>query len=351
MVKVLVIKPSSLGDIIHSAAAVEAIARSRPDCRVSWLVNEEYAEFVRELPGVFDVLPFPRGRFRRHGFPFWLPRAASWLWSLRGDFDVAVDLQGLQRSALMARVSGARERFGPRNARELAWMHYNRPVDVPAELRHAVDRVNHVAREVLARSECLVSDGVRAAAPRQDYRLPVPAAARSAAQARLGNSSGPLLALCPGARWSSKLWPEERWVELLRGLRERHGEIEPVFLGTPGEAAAIDEILRRSAVPGRSLAGRIDLWQTAAVLESAAAAVTLDSAPLHLAAAVGTPTVALFGPTDPRRVAPRSPEHTVLRPDLDCLGGYERHCPLERRVCVPDVEAADVLEALERVLP
>ena len=354
MVKVLVIKPSSLGDIIHAAGGVESIARRCPDCQVSWLVNEEYASFVSELPGVYEALPFPRGRFRRQRFPLWLPEVASWLRGLRRGFDVAVDLQGLQRSGLMARFSGARERFGPLTARELGWIHYNRRIAIPDELHHAVDRVNYLVEQVIARSAFLLSDGGGGPPPVRTFRMPVPPAAGDLPRAELGDDLGDdqrdILALCPGTRWPSKRWPAERWVELLELLGKRQPRLRPVFLGAPAEATSIEAIVGKATVPSRSLAGRIDLWGAAAVLESAVAAVTMDSAPLHLAAAVGTPTISLFGPTDPGRVAPRGPRHQVLRKDLDCLRCYCKECPLERRACLPDIGAEEVLEALEKVM-
>ncbi len=352
MLKVLVIKPSSLGDIIHCAEAVESIARARLDCRVSWVVNSEYADFVRELPGVFDALAFPRSRFRLSRFPFWLPEAASWFVSLRQGFDVAVDFQGLQRSGLMALWSGAQERFGFREAREASWIYYNRPVEVPRSLCHAGDKVNYLASQVLERSDLLSSASRAQTVPGtsengERFRITVPNAVHEAVRSVLGDVRGPILALCPGSRWASKRWPTARWVELLGLLAKAHSDVHPVFLGAPDERAEIEAIIGEARVPADCLAGRVDLWQTAAVLESAVAAVTMDSAPLHLAVAVGTPTVSLFGPTDPERVGPRGEEHRILRKDLDCLGCYERECPLERRVCLPEVDAREVLEAVE----
>src|SRR5690606_7327074 len=136
-----------------AAGAVRAIAEAREDAAIVWLANEEYAGFVREFPGVSDVLAFPRQRFRRKRFGRSLPSVIRWLRSIReGRFDLAVDLQGLQRSALFARVSGAPDRFGPRDARELGWMHYTHKVRIPAGRVHAIDRLEHIASRVLAES-------------------------------------------------------------------------------------------------------------------------------------------------------------------------------------------------------
>jgi ADP-heptose:LPS heptosyltransferase len=354
MVKVLIIKPSSLGDIIHSVRAVELIARARADCRVTWLVNEEYAAFVRELPGVFEVLPFPRRGLGLSAFPACGPRAVHWLGKLRRGFDVAVDLQGLQRSGLMARLCGAAERFGPREARELGWLHYNRPVSIPRTLRHAVDRVEYLAAAVCARSALLGSaplsrTGIDLGVQRP-FRLPVPPAARREADAILSGDARRPVVLCPGTRWPSKLWPAVRWGELLDILARRRPDLRPIFMGAPGEQSLVWEILASTAAPGENLVGRASLWQTAALMERAAAVVTMDSAPLHLAALLEIPTVALFGPTDPGRVAPRGPQHRVARLDLECLACYKRECPLPRRACLRDLDAETVYETLLGVL-
>ena len=352
MREVLVIKPSSLGDIIHSAGAVDAIARAGEGCRITWIVNEEYASFVRELPGVADVLPFPRRRFRWSRFPLWLPAAISWMRGLRRGFDVAVDLQGLQRSGLMARTSGAAERFGPRQAREFAWIYYTHAISIPADLRHAIDRVNFLAAEVIRRSSRLAPPpGGEVSLPQEAFRIPVPARAQDRVGELVGGSSRRLLALCPGTRWQSKLWPTDYWVDLLRRLRERFPDLHPVLLGAPSEAAEIATIAEQSGVDASNLAGTADLWETAALLEKAELAITMDSAPLHLAAAVSTPTIALFGPTEPLRVAPRGPHHRVLRrEELDCLACYRKECPLARRACLLDLTPEQVLAAAAEVI-
>lgn len=349
VVNVLIIKPSSLGDIIHSFRAVERIARARADCRVTWLVNEEYASFVRELPGVAEVLPFPRRKLGLRRFPWCVPHAARWLADLRRGFDVAVDLQGLQRSGFMARLSGARERFGPRDAREFAWLHYNLPISVPPSLRHAVDRLEYVAAAVCQKSAVLSAWPEKSAGT--PVQLPVPAVARREATRILGEDEHrPVLLLCPGTRWSSKLWPASRWAEFLDISAQRCPQLRPIFLGAPGEEALVREILSQTTVAAADLTGKTPVWTTAAVMERAAAVVTMDSAPLHLAAAVGVPTVALFGPTDPERVAPQGRRHRVVRLDLDCLACYERTCPLPRRVCLEDLSAERVVDALAEVL-
>lgn len=372
MVKVLIIKPSSLGDIIHAAGAVERIAAAAPDIRLTWVANEPYVPFVRGLPGVNDVLAFPRQRFTASRFPLFVPEVIAWGRRLRG-FDLAVDLQGLQRSGLMARLSGAAERFGPRDARELARLHYNRPVDIPTRIRHAIDRLDFVADAVIEQSAVLArargaavsarargADGRLPNGPdaarsidrpegREPFRLAVPSASKDEAGTLLEGAQR-VIAVCPGARWDSKLWPVSRWARLVRDVGTALPDVRPVLLGAADERPLAREIISQADVPGTApidLVGKGDLWTTAAILERAECVVALDSAQLHLAAAVGTPTVSLFGPTDPVRFAPRGDEHVVLRrEELTCLGCHKRTCPLERRACLPDLEVEPVIEAV-----
>jgi ADP-heptose:LPS heptosyltransferase len=352
MARTLVIKPSSLGDIIHSAEAVDRLARSTPDSSVTWVANAEYADFVREFPGVSEVLPFPRRRFRLRRFPLWVPELLGWVRDLRRSYDVAVDLQGLQRSALVARLSGAAERFGPADARELAGVHYTHIVRVPPDLVHAVDRVHRVVEEACRRSRFLRELPPRSEGEllRSSFRLPVPPRARARAEEIAAADGRDLLVLAPGARWPSKLWPAQRWADFLALARERRPDLRPLFLGAPGEEHLVEEIRAAGAVELESLVGAEPIWITAALMERAAAVVTMDSAPLHLAVAVGAPTVSFFGPTDPRRVGPRGEGHRVLRRELECLACYQRECPLERRICVPETTAEEAFEALESVV-
>lgn len=371
MVKVLIVKPSSLGDILHTAPAVELLATRRPECRLTWLVNEEYSEFVKDLPGVSEVISFPRGRFRLRRFPLWVPEALSWSRALRQGFDLAMDFQGLQRSGLMSQASGAKERFGFRDARELAWLHYSHPVEVPRAVIHAVDRNLYLVRKALADSRLLrkahgdlapsaVEDEDIEAGFASNWCLKVPPAALAFAEKALaggfsGSSSvdsqgaaSPPIALCPGARWESKRWPTGRWAELSDALHHESVPFRPILLGGAGDAALLDLILAQASAPIESFVGKTTVWQTAALLKKCAAAVGVDSAPLHLAQSLGVPSVSLFGPTDPSRVGPRGQLHRVLqRENLECNGCYHRACPLPRRLCLPEIPAQTVVAALK----
>jgi ADP-heptose:LPS heptosyltransferase len=248
----------------------------------------------------------------------------------------------------MTFASGARERFGFREAREWAWIHYTHRISVPPDLKHAVDRVNHLAREVIRQSRYLEEKRIESTFPSEDFRIPVPPGARQSLPDLLGGHREKLVALCPATRWRSKQWPPENWTALLSRLHKKRPDLGFILLGATGDKGDFDEIMTSADAPARNLAGEADLWQTAAALEASLLAVTVDSAPLHLAAAVGTPTVSLFGPTDPERVAPRGDRHRVIQNTaLDCPGCYKRTCPLPRRACLRDLSVDRVLEEVE----
>src|SRR5436309_2596355 len=293
MVKVLVVKPSSLGDILHAAPAVELLSSDHPERSLTWLTNEEYVDFVKDLPGVSAVIGFPRGRFRWRRFPRWLPEAISWSKALSRGFDVAIDFQGLQRSGLMASISGAKERFGFRDARELAWLHYTHRVEVPPGTVHAVDRNLSLARKAsstssyLNRTEKTFTDRLGEDEHALNWRLKVPSPAVSFAETVLqqqhsGNSAP--IALCPGACWESTRWPPRRWAELIYALSREMECFRPILLGGPSDVAQAEAILEHSSAPVESFVGKTTLWETAALLARCVAAVAVDSAPLHLAA-------------------------------------------------------------------
>lgn len=255
----------------------------------------------------------------------------------------------------MARVSGARERFGPQDARELARLHYNQPIEIPPAIRHAAGRLEYMADAVVEKSAILATAGRAGGTPDVPFRLPIPPPARSEARRLVGDAER-LVALCPGTRWRSKRWPVSRWARLVHELATELPDVQVALLGAESESSLVREILSEAGADEggpmpRDLTGQGGLWTAAAILELAECAVAMDSAQLHLAAAVGTPTVSLFGPTDPARFAPRGPEHQVLQKDeLLCLGCHRRECPLERRACLPDLEAGPVLEAVRRTL-
>jgi lipopolysaccharide heptosyltransferase I len=304
---VLIIKPSSLGDVVNALPVLAKMREKYPDARISWLVGTAAAPIVESNPQLDRVF-----RFRRDGGV--APKGLAAHYALVREltsaaFDCVIDLQGLLRSALLARVTGAPVRVGFDDAREGARYFYTERVD-PGGVRHAVDRCLLVGAKL----------GFDAANPR--FSLNVPEGARRSAERIFESPSGvrplPYVVLSPGARWASKLWPAANFADAARKLSRRVGGTYFVT-GTPGEsdetARAIVAALGDSAV---NLVGRTSLEETIALISRADLLVTPDSGPMHVADALGTPLVAVFGPTDPECNGPYFQRKRVVRAEGAC---------------------------------
>jgi len=250
-----------------------------------------------------------------------------------------LDLQGLLRSAVMALATGAPTRVGFREARELAPLFYTVEVSVGQREMHAVDRYLALARRA----------GL--APPRARDHLPVPPAARAAIRRRLrgaGLTEGePFLGVCADARWPTKQWPAERFAAVLERMRADHG-VRAVLVGGPDARTGARTIAEAMTEPPIDLTGRTTLKELAAVLAEARVVLTNDSGPMHVAAAVGTPVVAIFGPTNPALTGPYGEGHRVLARRAACSPCYRRRCTYDRQntamLCMTNITPEAVLE-------
>jgi lipopolysaccharide heptosyltransferase II len=254
----------------------------------------------------------------------------------RRRYDAVLDLQGLLKSAVYVVAAGAPVRVGLADAREGARWVFTHQVPVPPQPVHAVERYLALAAAVDAR------EAVR------DFTIPLGSEELEAAQRLLADLPRPCVALHPAARWETKLWEVERWRTLAASLAGEGAGV--VVTGSPADASAAAAVCEGLRPAPRSLAGRLSLKGLAAVLRSVDLMITVDSGPMHIAAAVGTPVVALFGPTDPARTGPLGPGR-VLREPLPCSPCLQRQCRIaETRRCMRDLDVADVLAAARDLL-
>ncbi len=322
---ILVIKPSSLGDIIHALPAVGAVRRHFKEAHIAWLVKPAWAQILTEHPFIDEVIAVP---FRWRGLPQ-LRQAIR-----QRPFDLVVDLQGLFRSAALGYLTGAARRIGLAEAREGAPFFYTDSVTTPKRVVHAVERCLHVAIALGADPEPI------------QFGLPKTEAATAEVDRFMETAglSAPFVLLHPAARWENKRWPPERFAQVGDGLLQA-GKV-PVFTGGSGDHDAIRQILsimeRGGGVNG---AGRLSLPGLAELQRRALYFIGNDSGPMHLAAAVGTKVVALFGPTDPNRVGPYGMGHCVIRKRNDCIGCHRDACIHQNR-CMKAIQVEDVQTAI-----
>src|SRR5580765_5317811 len=320
---ILLIKPSSLGDIVHAMPTCAAIHRAYPKARLTWLVKREWAGLVERIDGVDRVWPV------ESTLQGWLSEVSP----LRAEgFDLVMDLQGLFRSAAIGWLTGSPLLVGFANGREGSPWFYSRRVPVPQLEMHAVDRYLLVAKAVGA---------VESGAPEFRFRLPQTGYEEVD---RLLSRSGVMpgtswVALNVSARWPTKRWPAASFAEVADRLQQE-GCGAVVMIGGPDERADVAAVSGMMKTPAIDLAGATTVGLLPALLSRASLLITNDSGPMHVAAAVGTPVVALFGPTSVARTGPYGLGHRVLTTELSCR-------PCLSRTCQNPVQ----LECLTRISP
>jgi lipopolysaccharide heptosyltransferase II len=328
--RICVIKPSALGDVVQALSVLGPLRQRFPSATVSWVVNRGLATLLEGHSRLDEVIPFER----RGG----IGDAVGLLRKLRArKFDLVIDLQGLLRTSLMTRATGAPVRVGLQTSREGAGRSCTAIIegtgrDVPARQRY-MRIVEELFRD---EPQATAIKALQTSGP----EIPLTAADRAHAAGLLRNTPRPLLALCPGAKWETKRWPAERFAELaVRAHREYAAAA--VILGGPDESALCLDLEERlgglippSAVT--NLAGTTTVRQLAAVLEACTWAVTNDSGPMHLADAVGTPVLGVFTCTSPWLSGPPLDKHELLSTRTFCAAGYHKSCPMsgaKRHAC------------------
>jgi lipopolysaccharide heptosyltransferase I len=331
--RILLIKPSSLGDIVHAFPVVSAIKTQWPGSHITWVVKRQWADLVERAEGIDRIWPIDM-------------TVRSWIRegrALRAQrFDLAIDLQGLFRSAILARFSGAPMRIGFANGREGSPWFYTRLVPVPNPDIHAVDRYLSVAAALGASLP---------QKPRFGFRLPEKdmAAVRELCRRSGFSVDKPWIAMNMGARWPTKRWPLASFAAVMDRLHETH-RAPVVMIGGADEREFTNKLRALTDRPFIDLSGEIPLGYLPALLSKATAMITNDSGPMHIAAALGVPVVAIFGPTSAARTGPYGDGHQVLTSRIPCSPCFSRVCrhdpELECLHLIQPIQVVDVIRPL-----
>ncbi len=320
-VRILAIKLSSLGDVFHPLPAIHSIRLSL-DATVDWVTNDHYVSLVQCFDDVERVIGFPRADFFRQHRPF--------LKELRAEeYDLVLDFQGLLKSALVARAARARVRIGPSFHREGSHIFYTAVAGCRDKSRHAVEEAMDFARHL--------------AVPCLPPAFPVhfPEVHR--------DEPHPRIVVAPSSRWVTKNWPLARFADTIRRIRGVR-DVSVYLVGGPGDRSACDEIASAVGTPCTNLAGSLSLPETGGLLAASELLIANDSGPVHMAAAIGTPALVIFGPTEPTRTGPYGDRHRVVRDETTCGPCFSRTCAKGRIACLeavtPERVAALALEML-----
>jgi heptosyltransferase-1 len=297
--RILIIKPSALGDIVLALPALSALKHSFPNASISWLVRPEFAPLIMGHPYIDDIILFDRKQLS-----MWWCNAESFkafrslIKQLKaGQFDLVFDFQGLFRTGYFSWVTGCKRRFGMAGARELAHLFYTDNISQDASSIHLVDYYLKMVEAAGAKNE------------EAEFKLPEDARAAEKIDKLLKSQgvSGKYAVLVPGAAQSNKRWPIERFAELAGKISSRFG-IQIVATGSQGERGYIEAIGKRVI----NLAGKTTVRELIPLMKGASLVVSNDTGPGHIASAVGVPIAMIFGPTNPARVCPyKRPECVV----------------------------------------
>lgn len=328
---VLIVKPSSMGDIIHAFPVAAAIKRARPDVTVDWVAKSGFVELVKLSPHVDNVIPFLSGKLWK---PSTVRRVAGFLLGRVGGrrYDAVLDLQALFRSGLISAFARTSVKIGFSDARELASLFYDVKI-VPPPNVHAVDKLMSALEGV-----GIPVDGPPA------FDMGIPGEARDWADKIAPES--PFIAVNPNARWATKRWPVANFAALSKEIYRRSGALT-VIVGGPDDVERGEELARLIGPAATNLTNSGGLGRLAAILERASLMITNDSGPMHLAAAVGTPVIAIFGPTDPDAVGPYGKGHTTLKAGVGCSPcRNKKNCPRSIE-CMTKITVEEALCAWE----
>ncbi len=333
--RILVVKLSSLGDILHVLPTVHEL-RVQLDAEVDWVVHPEFASLVRCFADVDNVLTFPRHHVLRE------LRAS--LRELRArEYDLVVDLHGLFKSGLVACLARGKRKIAPSYAREGSSMFFRERAGRFNRTRHAVEQ----AFDTL--------DYLGLKRPSGQFRAalrPLEGAANPAIPDFTEGSR--TIAFAPVSRWPSKDWPAARYGELVALLLKRNPTLRIVIVGGKADIAVGETIVSAApAVDAKrifNLCGKTSIAESLALLAKCDLLIANDTGPVHMAAAVGTHCLVIFGPTRPDWTGPYGEGHRIIMRDLPCQPCLKHRCPRGDHVCMESITAAEVTSIALEVL-
>jgi lipopolysaccharide heptosyltransferase I len=362
--RILLIKPSAVGDVIHTLPVLAKLRRRYPSAQIDWVLTPAIAELIGHHPDLSNAILFDRGALVRdwRGWFAGMAQLLAHLWRTR--YDLVLDLHGQFRSAILTmathapvRIGFDRPHHGPRSpldrqlipnayrhgwtgTREGAWLAYTHRIPLPRSDVHAIDRY-------LSLMPLLGLDKGLA-----EFQVPIPASSESYIEAllsRYGVRSQSFAVVVPGTIWPTKHWTIEGFAAVARYLRGTGRAV--VLAGSTSERERCRTVAQQA--PGvLDLSGQTTLSELAALIRRAELCVTNDSGSMHLTVALNRPVVSVFGPTDEVWIGPYRRPEAVVRVQKECAPCYFRQlsaCP-HNHACMRDVTPGMVIDCIERVL-
>lgn len=338
---ILIVKLSAIGDVIHTLPSLAALRTRYPEAHITWVIEEAAADLITGHPHLDRVIVSCRKRWlrelRKGNFVNVFKEVRTFIRHLRArPYDLVIDFHGLLKSAVIVFLSGGKRKLGYDSIQEGSGLFLTEKIPEDME-KHAVDRYLDFPRYLGAPVD------------RPSFLIPVTDAVKNSVAQLLRShameTGHPFIAVSPQALWDTKLWDNEKFAGLCDRIID---ELHLPVLFTGSDPSVIEPILKRMRNAAVNLAGRTPLRELAHLFSLAELLITTDSGPMHLAAAMGTPVVALFGPTDPKRTGPYGQGHRVIRQALTCSPCFLKTCPTRR--CMLEITVDRVFEAVQEGL-
>ncbi len=343
LMNILIVKMSAVGDVIHTLPAVNALRDHFPGARITWLVEEAASDIVRSHKAVDHVLISKRKKWLKGLLGSERLESVKGIFSFTRElrdteYDLVIDFQGLLKSAVMVALSRGKRKLGYDKTREFSYIVLNDRVPAFDMDKHAIFRYLNLIKHVGVNCENIRFDVPFGEKERSEM---------SSILRRGGWNSEPLVSVSPMAKWNTKLWETGKFSTLADKLIEETGCFV-VFTGDVADREEIKKIVSGMQRKCLDISGRTDLKHLAALYEMSQCVLSTDSGAMHLAAAAGSPVVALFGPTAPWRTGPFGEGHEVLRAGLPCSPCFKKKC--DTVACMRRISVEQVLAAIRRTL-
>jgi len=343
---ILIVKLSAIGDVVHTLPLLEVLRKCYPGARIDWVVEEDASQIIERHEALDQVIVSRRKTWQREILrPGKLGRVArevrDFIRGLRStEYDLVIDLHGLLKSGILTGLSRGKRKIGFSFGTEGSSLFLT-------ERAHEVDMDRHALERYLQTIEIL-----GCARDSWEGKIPIGPGDQESVDRIIyerGLNRATLVAINPVAKWETKLWDDPKFASLADRIAGELG-CRVIFTGSGTDRPALEGIIGAMKSEAINLAGTTNLRELAYLYSRCALLVSTDTGPMHIAAAMGCPVIALFGPTAPWRTGPYGKGHTVIREAMDCSPCFKRRC--SHRSCMKDISVERVFEAVsERLKP
>jgi heptosyltransferase I len=341
--KILIIKPSSLGDIFHAFPAFYLLKKYFPDAEIDWFINISFAPILSYIEEDLNRVIL----FRRKDFKNWFKAVKTFLklyLDIRKEkYDLVIDMQGLMRSAIFTFIARSGNKVGFSDVREkISKLAYNGKVDIPEEITHAIDKNIYLVLSIFKKDHIV-----------PDYILPVDKKVdiKSILRSKKIEGNCKYITISPGARWTTKTWSPEFFAKISDDIVKEHPDIKIVLIGSSAEIELAEKLISLCEIAKPvSTVGETTLNELVEVIRNSQLLLTNDSGPMHIGAFLRVPVFALFGPTYPEKTGPYWEWNKVYQSKKGCIKCFKRDCALNNLECQNNISQKNVSKDINNKL-